>query len=96
MQELRRGPELLEPGRDEPRDVRVYPLHGLERQEVPHAGRDVHVRRGIRGPKHRGVALATGIEPGAASLIEEAGRTNDTNMPHTNPNATLTMIRGAL
>ena len=43
-----------------------------------------------------GVALAAGIEPGAASLIEETGRTNDTNMPHTNPNATLTMIRGAL
>ena len=43
-----------------------------------------------------GVALADGIEPGAASLIEEMGRSNDANMPHTNPNATLTMIRGAL
>ena len=43
-----------------------------------------------------GVALADGIEPGAASLIEEMGRSNDANMPHTNPNATLTMIKGAL
>ena len=43
-----------------------------------------------------GVALAAGIEPGAASVIEEAGRTNETSIPHTNPNATLTMIRGAL
>jgi len=43
-----------------------------------------------------GVALAAGIEPGAASLIEEMGRANEIKTPQTNPNATLTMIRGAL
>ena len=43
-----------------------------------------------------GVALADGTEPGAASLIEETGRANEIKTPQTNPNATLTMIRGAL
>src|SRR5439155_27070859 len=56
MEELRRGPELLEPGRDEARDMAVYPLGDLERQEVAHAGRDPNVGRGIRGTEDRRVA----------------------------------------
>src|SRR5438132_11910006 len=57
MQELRRGPELLEPGRDEARDMAVYPIGDLGRQEVAHAGRDPHVGAGIRCAEDRLVAL---------------------------------------
>src|SRR5438445_8814752 len=56
MQELRRGPELLQSQLDEPRDLRVNPIGRLERQEMPHAGRDPNVGRGISGTEYRGVA----------------------------------------
>jgi hypothetical protein len=43
-----------------------------------------------------GVARADGAAPGASALVEAAGMANEISTPHTNPNATLTMIRGAL
>src|SRR2546425_9773766 len=48
--------ELFELQRVEARDVVVGPLRRLEREQVPDAARDVHLRVGIRAANERGVA----------------------------------------